>query len=202
MSRRLTIVHAIEKNRLTTGSVVQMMEAARGLAARNHRVTVAAPPGGDLERACERRTASAFLPMPLAGSFDVASARTLRRHLQGTPTDVIHVHKGRAHSVALLAATGLGSRPLVVVNRGVTFPLDRFNRWKYRHPRVGAVVCVAEAGSPDRHFERPARSGRGAGDPRRHRRRSLRPAKSRRLRRPFRAGRETGSVVGRSGLDS
>ena len=143
MSRRLTIVHTIEKNRLTTGSVVQMMEAARGLAARNHRVTVAAPPGGDIESACEEARVT-YLPMPLAGSFDVASALTLRRHLKGAPTDVIHAHKGRAHSVALLAATGLGPRPLVVVNRGVTFPLDRFNRWKYRHPRVGAVVCVAE----------------------------------------------------------
>jgi glycosyltransferase involved in cell wall biosynthesis len=31
------------------------------------------------------------------------------------------------------------------VNRGVSFPLDRFNRWKYRHPRVREVVCVADA---------------------------------------------------------
>ncbi len=119
-----------------------MMEAARGLAARGHRVTVAAPPGGDLEQACDA-AGVVHLPIPLTGSFDMGSAVTLRRHLKSGPTDVVHVHKGRAHSVALLAATGLGRRPVLVVNRGVSFPLDRFNRWKYRHPRVGAVVCVA-----------------------------------------------------------
>ena len=49
---QLSIVHVLEKNRLTTGSVVQMMEAARGLAARGHRVTVVSRAGGDLEKAC------------------------------------------------------------------------------------------------------------------------------------------------------
>jgi glycosyltransferase involved in cell wall biosynthesis len=33
----------------------------------------------------------------------------------------------------------------MVVNRGVTFALDVFNGWKYRHHRVASVVCVAEA---------------------------------------------------------
>jgi glycosyltransferase involved in cell wall biosynthesis len=59
--------------------------------------------------------------------------------------DIVHVHKGRPHALALGAAAGLGRRPVLVVNRGVSFPLDFFNKWKYRHPRVGAVVCVAEA---------------------------------------------------------
>jgi glycosyltransferase involved in cell wall biosynthesis len=39
----------------------------------------------------------------------------------------------------------MGTRPHLVVNRGVTFPLDVFNKWKYRHPRVAAIVCVADA---------------------------------------------------------
>jgi glycosyltransferase involved in cell wall biosynthesis len=39
----------------------------------------------------------------------------------------------------------MGRYPRLVVNRGVTFPLDFLNKWKYRHPRVGAVVCVADA---------------------------------------------------------
>lgn len=144
MPRRLTIIHALEKNRLTTGSVVQMMEAARGLAARGHRVVVIGPSGGDLDEACGAAGVD-HLPIGVTGSFDLRSARSLRRHLKTRPTDVIHVHKGRSHSVAVLAASGLGRRPTIVVNRGVTFPLDGFNRWKYRHPRVGAVVCVAEA---------------------------------------------------------
>jgi glycosyltransferase involved in cell wall biosynthesis len=55
----------------------------------------------------------------------------------------VHVHKGIAHSVAL-EATFLGrSRPAIVVNRGVSFPLDAFNRIKF-HIRLGAVVTVCE----------------------------------------------------------
>ncbi len=140
----LAVVHAVDKNRLATGSVVQLMEAAAGLARRGHRITVASRPGGDLEAAC-REAGCVFLALPLRSSVDLASVHALRRALRRSPADIIHVHKGRAHAAALLAAAGLGPRPLVVVNRGVSFPLDRFNRWKYRHPRVAAVVCVAEA---------------------------------------------------------
>jgi glycosyltransferase involved in cell wall biosynthesis len=144
VSSPLTILHILEKNRLVTGSVVQMMDAVGALAARGHRVTVAGRSGGDLERACSH-CGVAFLPVPLRGALDLRSIGSLRRHLRGVPTDVIHVHKGRAHALALLASTGLGRLPRVVVNRGVTFPLDRANRIKYLHPRVAAVVCVADA---------------------------------------------------------
>ena len=142
--RPLTITHALEKNRLTTGSVVQMMEAARGLAARGHRVRVVSRPGGDLEAACSSAGIE-FEPLALSSEFDLASARAWRRRMRRDRPDVVHVHKGRPHSLALAAAAGLGPRPVLVVNRGVSFPLDRFNKWKYRHPRVGAVVCVAGA---------------------------------------------------------
>ena len=142
--RPMGIIHVLEKNRTTTGSVVQMVEAATGLAERGHRVTIASRPGGDLEEACDVGGVG-FVELPLSGAFDVASARTLRRVLRLAGTEIVHVHKGRAHAVALMAAAGLGPWPGVVVNRGVSFPLDRFNRWKYRHPRVDAVVCVAEA---------------------------------------------------------
>ena len=144
MERALSIVHALEKNRLTTGSVVQMLEAARGLAARGHRVTVVSRPGGDLETACEAAGVG-FLALPLKNEFDVGSARAMRRLLRERAVDIVHVHKGRPHAIALMAAAGLGPRPVLVVNRGVSFPLDLFNKWKYRHRRVGAVVCVAEA---------------------------------------------------------
>jgi len=138
------LVHALEKNRLTTGSVVQMLEAATGLAERGHRVTVISTPGGDLETACAAGGVG-FHPLALRHEFDIGSSMALRRLLRAEPVDIVHAHKGRAHAVALMAAAGLGQHPLVVVNRGVSFPLDPFNKWKYRHPRVRAVVCVAEA---------------------------------------------------------
>lgn len=138
----MRIVHVLEKSRLDTGSVVQLLAAAAGQAARGHQVWVASRPGGDLEASCEALGVG-FLALALRHGFDLGSAWRLRPQLRGA--DIVHVHKGRAHGVALLAAAGLGPRPALIVNRGVLFPLDRFNRWKYRHPRVRAVVCVADA---------------------------------------------------------
>jgi len=140
----LRILHLIDKNRLTTGSVVQMLEAARGQTRRGHEVWVGGRTGGDLEAACSAARFS-FLNIPFRSVVDPFSVSTLRRHLRRHGTGIIHVHKGRAHALGLVAATGLGRHPRLVVNRGVTFPLDVFNRWKYRHPRVGAIVCVADA---------------------------------------------------------
>ncbi len=144
MSATLRILHLIEKNRLTTGSVVQMLETARGLAARGHEVTVGGPAGGDLKIACVAARLP-FFELPLEGLAGPTSIVRLRRQLRRLKPQILHAHKGRAHSVGLVSATGTGRLPRLVVNRGVSFPLDIFNKWKYRHPRVGAIVCVADA---------------------------------------------------------
>ena len=57
--------------------------------------------------------------------------------------DVIHVHKGVAHAIAL-AATARDPVGAFVVNRGVSFPLDVWNRGKYRTRRVDRVVTVCQ----------------------------------------------------------
>jgi glycosyltransferase involved in cell wall biosynthesis len=144
MDRGLRLVHVIDKSRLTTGSVVQLLEAARGLHARGHTVTVAGPVGGDLGPACAA-SGLPYLDLRFRGLADPTSVVALRRHLRRLEPQVLHVHKGGAHFLGILAATGCGKLPRLVVNRGVSFHLDRFNRWKYRHPRVAAIVCVADA---------------------------------------------------------
>ena len=57
--------------------------------------------------------------------------------------DVIHVHKGIAHALAL-AATARDRVGAFVVNRGVSFPLDVWNRGKYRTNRVDKVITVCQ----------------------------------------------------------
>ncbi len=144
MPEAIRILHLIDKNRLTTGSVVQTLQAARGLSGRGHEVSVGSRAGGDLESACVEAGLS-FLQLPFRQAFDPASIAQLRRFLRHHRIQIVHAHKGRAHAASLMAAAGLGRFPRLVVNRGVSFPLDLFNRWKYRHPRVGAIVCVADA---------------------------------------------------------
>jgi len=140
----LRVLHLIDKNQLNTGSVVQMLATAKGLALRGHEVWIGSRSGGDLEPACAD-AGLPFLELPLRSPLDPASESKLRKHMRRHQTAILHVHKGRVHGIGLVAAIGMGRRPRLVVNRGVTFPLDIFNKWKYRHPRVSSVVCVADA---------------------------------------------------------
>ena len=119
-----------------------MFQLARGLAARGHRVAIVSRPEGDVP-ARAREEGLDFIPLPLKHEFDFGSARRLARVFDERAVDVVHAHKGIAHSVALFATYFARRRPVIVVNRGVSFPLDAFNRIKY-HVRMDAAVTVCE----------------------------------------------------------
>jgi glycosyltransferase involved in cell wall biosynthesis len=136
----MRILQILEFNQFDTGSVHQMFQAAAGLRERGHDVTIVSRPGGTLaERAAEHGVR--FEAIPMRNAFDVMSARKLARLLRGA--DVVHVHKGVAHSLALMA-TLASPAGAFVVNRGVSFPLDRWNRAKFRTRRVDRIVTVCE----------------------------------------------------------
>jgi L-malate glycosyltransferase len=138
----LSILQVLEKGLFSTGSVVQMFQLAQGLARRGHRVAVVSRPEGEVPRRA-REEAVDFVPLPLRHEFDFGSARALARLYESRQVDVVHVHKGIAHSAALFATLFTRRRPILVVNRGVSFPLDALNRIKY-HVRMDAVVTVCE----------------------------------------------------------
>jgi glycosyltransferase involved in cell wall biosynthesis len=140
--RPLSILQILEKGHFNTGSVVQMFQLAQNLQRRGHRVAVVSRGEGQIRDRC-RQAGVDFLELPLRHEFDLGSARRLARAYEEREVDLVHVHKGIAHSAAL-EATFLGRRkPAIVVNRGVSFPLDAFNRLKF-HLRLGAVVTVCE----------------------------------------------------------
>ena len=140
--RPLSVLQVLEKGSFTTGSVVQMFELARGLARRGHDVAVVSRPGGEVAERC-RAEGLAFFSLPLRHEFDLASARRFARIVDERAVDVVHAHKGIAHSVALFATLFERRRPALVVNRGVSFPLDAFSALKFRF-RLDAVVTVCE----------------------------------------------------------
>jgi glycosyltransferase involved in cell wall biosynthesis len=139
----LTIVHVLEKNRLDTGSVQQMLQAATGLRDRGHRVIIVSRPGGDLEGRA-REDGLDLVPMPLRSEIDLRTIARLRSLFRERRPDVVHVHKGLAHTLAL-AAAWTAPPPAFVVNRGVTFPLSLWNAPKYRSRRVDRIVAVSES---------------------------------------------------------
>lgn len=140
--RPLSILHVLEKNAFGTGSVQQMFQAAVGAASRGHRVAVVSRPGEELEANC-RRGGVDLVPLALRHEFDLPSAVRFARILREREVDVVHVHKGIAHSVALVASF-LQPIPAFVVNRGVSFPIDAWMRPKFRPRRVHRVVTVCE----------------------------------------------------------
>lgn len=136
----MKIFQILEFNQFNTGSVHQMFQAATGLRERGHEVSILSRPDAVLE-AKARENAVAFHAFPFRHQFDVGTIRGLRALVRRERPDVIHVHKGVAHALAL-AATWRIPIGAFVVNRGVSFPLDPWNRGKYRTHRVDRVVTV------------------------------------------------------------
>ncbi|HEY0159089.1 MAG TPA: glycosyltransferase family 4 protein [Thermoanaerobaculia bacterium] len=136
----MKILQVLEFNQFNTGSVHQMFQAASGLRERGHEVVIATRPDAVMAaKAAEKGIR--YYGFPFRHQFDLATVRGLRRMLREEQPDVIHAHKGVAHGLTLLASWGhpVGA---FVVNRGVSFPLDRWNRRKYRTSRVDRVVTV------------------------------------------------------------
>src|SRR2546425_6239206 len=80
----------------------------------------------------------------MTSELDLRSVRELVRLLRRHRIQVVHAHKGRARTLILLAGLFTGM-PVLVLNRGVSFPLDRFNRLGYITRRVTAIIAVCEA---------------------------------------------------------
>jgi len=138
----MKIFQVLEFNQFNTGSVHQMFQAAAGLRERGHEVSILSRPDATLD-ARAREHGVAFHALPFRNQFDLATVRRAAHLVRSERPDVIHVHKGVAHAL-LLAATWRHPVGAFVVNRGVSFPLDLWNRAKYRTHRVDRVVTVCQ----------------------------------------------------------
>ena len=139
----MNILQIYPKADYFTGAAMQLRDLAAGLAARGHHVVVATRPSAQWERACAAaRVRHAAVPM--RGSLDLSSAWTLARLIREQHVEVVHCQKGRARSLALLAGL-VTTIPVMILNRGVSFPVDRWTRLGYTTPRVSAIVAVCES---------------------------------------------------------
>ena len=138
----MKIFQVLEFNQFNTGSVHQMFQAATGLRQRGHEVTVLSRPDATLE-ARTREQGVHFRGLPFRNQFDLGTVRAAAHLIRSERPDVIHVHKGVSHAL-MLAASWRHPAGAFVVNRGVSFPLDLWNRAKYRTHRVDRVVTVCQ----------------------------------------------------------
>ena len=143
MSEPLRILQLYPKSDYFTGAAIQLLDLARGLRARNHHVVVATRPGEGWVEKC----AEAGLPyhsVPMRSEADIRSVPPLVRILRRHRIQVVHAQKGKARTLAMMA--GLFTKiPVLILNRGVSFPIDAFSRLGYTTKRVTAIVAVSES---------------------------------------------------------
>jgi glycosyltransferase involved in cell wall biosynthesis len=137
------VLHIYPKGDFFTGAAIQVWDLVRGLKARGHDVALATRPASIWSTKSAEAGVTHY-GLPMTSEIDLRSVARLVRVLRQHRIQVVHAHKGRARTLALLA--GLVTRlPVLILNRGVTFPLDAFNRLGYVTRRVTAVIAVCEA---------------------------------------------------------
>ncbi|MBI4610139.1 MAG: glycosyltransferase family 4 protein [Candidatus Rokubacteria bacterium] len=143
MGEPLRVLHLYPKADYFTGAAVQLCELAKGLAARGHHVVVATRPSPIWADKC-RAAGLAYVPLPMRSALDLLSVRRLAELVRTHDIQIVHCHKGRARTLAILA--GLFVKiPVLILNRGVSFPLTPFNRLGYTTGRVTAIVAVSHS---------------------------------------------------------
>ncbi len=142
-SEPLRILQLYPKEDYFTGAAIQLRELILGLRARSHRVVLATRPS----KMWAAKTREAGIPhyaLPMSSEIDLRSVRGLIRILREHRIQVVHAQKGKARTLAILA--GLFVKiPVLILNLGVSFPLDLFNRLGYTTKRVTAIVAVCES---------------------------------------------------------
>jgi glycosyltransferase involved in cell wall biosynthesis len=138
----VTLLEIYPKGDFYTGAAIQLRDLARGLAERGHRVTVVTRAS---ERWTEEARAAGFAHLGFfRGPVDPVGAGRLAGLLRRERIDVVHAHKGGGRTLTLLAR-GLGPRPPLVVNRGVSFPMAPVSRWVDGSRMVARIVAVCQA---------------------------------------------------------
>lgn len=139
----LRILQLYPKADYFTGAAIQLRELACGLQQRGHEVIVATRPSPVwTEKASELHLAHCAIPM--ASQVDLRSVRQLVGILRRHRIQIVHAHKGKARTLAMMAGLFVPI-PVLILNRGVSFPLDRLNRLGYTTRRVTAIVAVCES---------------------------------------------------------
>ena len=139
----MRILHVYPKSDFFTGAAVQLFELARELARRGHHIVLVTRPS---RLWAERSSALGIThyEVPMTSEIDVRSAVRFREIIGHHGIDVVHAHKGKARTLALMAGLFV-EIPVLILNRGVSFPLGRLQRLGFTTRRVTGIIAVCEA---------------------------------------------------------
>jgi L-malate glycosyltransferase len=139
----LRILQLYPKHDYFTGAAIQLRDLAQGLQQRGHDVVVATRPSSIWTEKADQLGLTHYA-VPMASQVDLRSARHIARILRQHRIQVVHAHKGRGRTLAMMAGL-LVPIPVMILNRGVSFPLGHLNRLGYTTKRVTAIVAVCES---------------------------------------------------------
>jgi glycosyltransferase involved in cell wall biosynthesis len=143
LAEPLRIVHLYPKSDYYTGAAIQLGDLAEGLQRRGHEVVVTTRPSAEWASRLQR-AGIAHYGLPMSSEVDLRSVRALVGIFRRHRVQIVHAQKGKARTLAMLA--GLFVKiPVLILNRGVSFPLDPFNRLGYTTRRVTAIIAVCES---------------------------------------------------------
>ena len=140
------ILHVLSSRRLT-GVAEPVLGLLAALAARGHSVELACRRGSKLCIRAHERGVPVWdglrLPRGLSPVANVLDVRALRRHIEETRPDIIHLHLSRDHWLGALAVRGMPDAPSLVVHNHMSRALrsDRLHRKLYA--RMGGIVEVS-----------------------------------------------------------
>ena len=155
----LRILHLYPKHDYFTGAAIQLRELAHGLHRRGHEVVVATRPARRLVEKAGQMGLTHYA-VPMASQVDLRSARQLAHIVRRHAIQIVHAHKGRARTLALVA--GLFTRiPVLVLNRGVSFPARSPQPSGLHHaPRDGHCGRLSRSSATSSPPECPPRRSR------------------------------------------
>ena len=143
MAGLLRILQLYPKADYYTGAAIQLSELADGLQRRGHEVVAATRPS-EVWASRLGQAGITHYGLAMSSEIDLRSVKALVRILRRHRIQIVHAQKGRARTLAILA--GLFVRiPVLILNRGVSFPLNSFNRLGYTTRRVAAIIAVCES---------------------------------------------------------
>ena len=139
----LRILQIYPKEDFFTGAAIQLLELARGLAARGHHVVIATPPNDTWAAQCHAAGLT-HVGITMKCQWDLRATWRLARLIRQERIEIAHAHKGRGRTLTLLASL-MGAPVLLVLNRGVSFPVVGLRRLGYTCRLVHAIIAVCES---------------------------------------------------------
>ncbi|MCL6620974.1 MAG: glycosyltransferase [Syntrophobacterales bacterium] len=130
----LTILHT-ESSLGWGGQEHRILEEARVLQGRGHRLLIAADPRGELGRRAAAAGLGVF-PLPFGGRHNPAAFLGLRRLVKAERVDILNTHSSLDSWVGTLAWATLRRRPVLLRTRHLSTPVhpNYPTRWLYHRP--------------------------------------------------------------------